>query len=215
MLTFRRLDQWLNHAQTPMLLVGTFDPQSGPAVYEPSVPAELERWLDWRTPHRLLVESVRAQLLAEQVPLAAAPRTTTAVRGPADAPASLEVACAQAIRKMRQAVFDLNYEQVLVLARQIIAALTPLDEQDFDGPSFETAWQALTASDTYAALEFSVAGMRRRRDVLLTVWKATALVHTFLDQHQLALECYEHALGLADTPAMRAQLYMYLGLIRR
>jgi tetratricopeptide (TPR) repeat protein len=71
----------------------------------------------------------------------------------------------------------------------------------------------LTASDTYAALEFSVAGMRRRRDLLLTVWKATALVHTFLDQHQLALECYEHALGLADTPAMRAQLYMYLGLI--
>lgn len=47
----------------------------------------------------------------------------------------------------------------------------------------------------------------------MATWKAAGLAQTFLEHHQAALECYQRALALADSPAMRAQLYMYMGLM--
>lgn len=212
LLAFRRLDHWLNQSQARMLLVGTLDPNGVVTRGDAPAAPEVERLLDWRVEHSRLLAALPHEVHGAQMRVTAA--SSAPVSRPLGAPTEpVEVFCARAMHDIRQALFDLNYEHVFLLTRSIIAAITPLAEEDFDHARFEQTWRDLTAGDTYAAIEFSVAGMHRRRDLLVAAWKATALAHTFLDNHQLAVDCYEYALRLADTPTMRAQLCMYLALI--
>src|SRR5262249_30715728 len=162
-------------------------PNGGPMPVEEPVAPEVDRWLDWRAEHSRLLAALPHEVLGAQMhmPGACAVPSSVRPRGSTDA---VEVMCARAIHDIRQALFDLNYEHVFLLARRIIAALMPLTDEEFDHALYEETWRDLTAGDTYAALEFSVAGMHRRRDLLIAAWKATALAHTFLDNHQIAAD---------------------------
>lgn len=235
LLAFRRLNHWINQAHAPIVLVATLDPASGPSLDNPAVASDLECYLDWTAEHRTLVATVRSQLLGTEVAVQAsdshadvqpasqqvnpssdealneAVATAQAMR--AFTQGHVEEGCAYAIQAIRLAFFALNLEGILFLSRQIIARLHDTDEASFDTDRFAEVWQHLTETNAYAALEFSLVGIRRRRDILIATWKAVALAQTFLEHHEVAITCYQRALDLADTAPVRASLYMYLGLL--
>ncbi|HEX7734148.1 MAG TPA: hypothetical protein VF458_04780 [Ktedonobacteraceae bacterium] len=238
LLTFRRLNRWINQAHIPLVLVGVLRESAvvGTSAEEHSLPAEIAGFLDWRREHARLLERVRSQLLGEEIALpdigsdadtmAAVSAVVDPVSGgPCDEAQATQLAlshftqgqieegCAYALQATRLALFVLNMETVLFLGRQIIVLLGVLSDEQFDVERFKAIWKPLTAHDLYVALEFSVAEIHQRRDILIATWKAIALAQTFLEHHEAASSCYQLALELATAPEMRAQLCMYLGLI--
>lgn len=224
LLTFRRLERWIDRACVPVLLVATLrgDAHARSSAADPS--------FDWRTHRALLVEAIERDLCGMQLRLDAprdagkpisldAHRPAAAGAGPiAEALAALdrgdrEEGCMQALFAIRAAVFELNLEAVMLLGSAIVAALPAGADDELDGARLDAERARLTNLQTSAALEFTLGRLDRSRDVLVATWKAVALAHTFLEDHERALRCYEQALALADDAAMRAQLHMYLGLL--
>jgi len=231
LLTFRRLNRWICQARVPLFLVGTLAPGATFSLsYDLPLSPELEHFLDWQDQHDQLQELVRGQLLGEEYHLDEASPQVEENRASGKAVADeqcaadhmalqhfkngqIEEGCAYAIQAIRSALFMLNLEEVFLLGRHIISLLDSLPDDQFDEQCFVSLWQSLIANDLYVALEFSVAGIHRKRDILIATWKAIALAHTFLEHHQDALDCYFQAFKLADTPEMKAQLNMYMGLV--
>lgn len=224
LLTFRRLERWIDRARVPVLLVATLrgDGHVRGSAADPS--------FDWRAHRALLVEAIERDLCGMRLRLDAprdagnpisldARRPAGAGVGPiGEALAALdrgdrEEGCMQALFAIRDAVFALNLEAVMLLGSAIVAALPAGAEEELDGARLEAERARLTDLQTSAALEFTLGRLDRSRDVLVATWKAVALAHTFLEDHERALRCYEQALALADDAAMRAQLHMYLGLL--
>jgi len=225
LLTFRRLGRWINRARVPVLLVGDVDVRMRAPAEGPS--------FDWREKREQLVAAIRRDFAGEELHLAArrtagdqwqpialdANRAPTAPAGPVGkAIAALkrgdcEEGCIQALFAIRRAVFDLNLEAVMLMGSAIVAALPQGAATQLDAARLEAERERLTDQETSAALEFTLGRLDRARDVLIATWKAVALVHTFLEDHERALDCYGRALELADDRAMRAQLHMYLGLL--
>jgi hypothetical protein len=235
LLTFRRLNHWISQARAPVLVVGTlkYQPQvvCNEDVQEGSITV---RYLDWRTAYLCLLRTVQEQLFASEFTLSSEasgavetsnkeynlPNAVQIVANDDMAMAlrsfdeeRVEEACAFALRALRSATFDLNFEAMIALGAKIIEALEQENKRIFDEGHFAQFWGTLAGVDNYVALEFAVGDIHDRRGMLLAAWKAVALAHTFLEHHRLALECYEFALSYADTAHMRAQLFMYLGLI--
>lgn len=235
LLTFRRLNHWVTQSGAPILLVGTFCPVESHTKVSTS--DDTAQYLNWQALHHQMVNEVRSQLFAEEIVISNTPGLSTfhllpdgeetVTNGVSDhslneAQATLLAShflqrqdivkgTAYALQAMRLAVFNLNLEGVLFLSHQVLALLTP---DDFDIEEFKQVWKTLTAGEHYAALEFSVSSdIKHTDDILIAIWKAVALVHTFASEHQKSVECYQRALVLARTPTMQAQLYMYLGLI--
>lgn len=230
LLAFRRLNRWVEHAGAPIVLVATLDPNCGPALADLAVDPDLAGYLDWASEQRALVATVRTQLLGREFSLPASPGTEQAVALPVElhpnAPSNeatetvramqafargeIEQGCAYAIQAIRLAFFVLNLEGALYLGRQIIARL---HATSFDTERFAQTWDYLLEAHPYVAMEFSLVGIRERHDVLIAAWKAVALAQTFLEHHEESILCYQRALDLAQSSAMRASLDMYLGLL--
>ncbi|HEY4028133.1 MAG TPA: hypothetical protein VGO86_17025 [Candidatus Dormibacteraeota bacterium] len=62
--------------------------------------------------------------------------------------------------------------------------------------------------------ELSTAGGAASGDLRRSVWKALGMTYAYLKEYGRSMACYEQALDLAADPADRAQVLMYLALLR-
>jgi tetratricopeptide (TPR) repeat protein len=62
--------------------------------------------------------------------------------------------------------------------------------------------------------ELLTAGAGAAADLRRAVWKAMGVAYAFLKEYGRSMACYERALGLSEDPADRAQVLMYLALLR-
>lgn len=230
LVTFRYLDRWINRALVPVLLVGELSQVIRPDL--PRAPAA-DAVFGWRAHRERLVATIQSDFagVTQQLqpsPAGDRPRKPALVdpqssdeppAGPiAAALAALargdrEEGCMQALFAIRHAVFNLNLEAVIMLGSAIVTALPDGAPTQLDGARLSAEQERLAAQEYSVALEFTLGRLDRARDVLTATWKAIALAHTFLEDHEVAIGCYERALAIADDPTMQAQLRMYLGLL--
>lgn len=238
LLTFRYLSRWISQTQTPIMLVASWGtPSNVTSAINPTVSAEYDHAVDWQSEHTHVLMTVLQQCLGLQVQLMdhesldpteteSAPPFATVGQTEQTGEAyfaslafqrfqqgDIAEGVAYALQCMRLALLLVNIEEVLLLARLIVSSLTQSDENTFEIERFTQLWTDLSKDDAYAALEFSLASLGSVQDVLVATWKAIAIVQSFLEHHQVSLECYHRALSYADAPAMRAQILMYKGLI--
>lgn len=238
LLTFRYLSRWISQIHAPIMLVASWDSASHYATHiNPPVIAEYEPYVDWRREHNDVFSMVLQQCSGLKVKLIderefpgveAEPTLSSYVINDTDQTredhfaslalqgfqtGDIEAGVAYALQCMRLALLLVNTEEVLFFGRLIIFSLSHQEERTFDIERFMALWTRLSKNDLYAALEFSLAQLRSIQDVLVATWKAVAIVQSFLEHHQLSLECYHIALSFANTPSMRAQLLMYKALI--
>lgn len=122
-----------------------------------------------------------------------------------------EQGCVTALRAMAEAGAALDFEAVLMLVGQVLAALDRRGD-DLAMRAVTRAWRQRPA-DRYPALEFSTEEPTDRDDLVASAWKAAGFAHACLSDHEAASACYARALNLVSSPARRAELSMYLGLI--
>lgn len=216
LLVFRRLSRWANQSGSRLLLVATLDrdgvPDAGPlAATEPA------GCFAWQDAHRELVTAVREQFLGVDHSTAGKASdegpgregTIGSALGALHA-GDVERGAVLAIRAMQPAAFRLNYEAVLLLAGQVLAAA---GQRELDPEALERAWRETEPASYYAALEFAVTPPRDGVEVRLAAWHAAGFANSCLLRHESALECYRQALATATTTLQRSRARMYLGLI--